>query len=171
MKHFINLLILSIYFLVFSVFPVHAQSLKLYLEGSGSDPDLIETQPAGNTYQITVWNGTHVITFDNYYLTEDINGNDYTFSLLCASTETRDFTAVIKIGGQQVANTSFTVSGITYTLYSIPVTGVDPTISTSSEVVLEVTIDGSGGATSGINSTSRSTGTGSSTKSYCPSCQ
>jgi hypothetical protein len=150
MKQFINLIILPIFLLVFFVSPVHAQSLKLYLAGSGSDPDLSETQPTVNTYQTTVWNGTHVITFDNYYLTEDINGNDYTFSLLCASTATRDYTAVIKIGGQQVASTSFTVSGTTYTLYSIPVTGVDPTISMSTEVVLDVTINGSGGATSGI---------------------
>ena len=150
MKQFINLLILSIFLLAFFVSPVHAQSLKLYLAGSGSDPDLSETQPSGNPYQSTVWNGTYVKTFDNYYLTEDINGTDYTFSLLCASTATRDFTAVIKIGGQQVADTSFTVSGTNYTLYSIPVTGVDPTISTRTEVVLDVTINGSDGATSGI---------------------
>ena len=134
-----------------SVVAIHAEGIKLYLEGPASAARLISSVPTGGIRQRTVGNGTTTITFGGYYLTEDISGTSYTLNLQCASTSTKNFTAVIRIGALEVVNTTFSVSGEQYTQYNIQVEGIDPDITDSAEVELTVTVDGSGfGVTSGM---------------------
>lgn len=131
-----------------TVYNSETPHLKLYLT---SDDNLSSYNPTGSSVTSTIYGGTSVMTFNNYFLTEDIVGTDYSFNLLCASTSTSNFSAVIKIGGQQVANTTFNVSSEYYTSYNIDVKGSDPNITGKAEVELIITISGSGvSTTSGI---------------------
>ena len=98
----------------------------------------------------SVWNETSKNTFKDYFLSEDIVGTNYTFNLTCFSTAERDFSAVIIIGGQQVATATFTVSGDKYKEYQVSVTGIDPNISGRTEVELVITINANGRVDSGL---------------------
>ena len=118
----------------------------LYLNGNSK---LSTNKPA--TYRAnSVFNRTLETTFKDYFLSEDIVGTNYTFNLTCFSTATRDFSAVIIIGGQQVATATFTVSGEKYKEYQVSVTGIDPNISGPTEVELVVTINANDRADSGL---------------------
>jgi hypothetical protein len=128
----------------------NAEDIKLYLDGDPSDAKLTPSAPEGYIYEQTVSNGSVTITYGDYFLMDDISGNDYTLSLQCASTSTRDYTAVVKIGNQEVIDTAFSVSGAQYKFYNISCVGIDPDITGMEEVELLVTVNGEGGVTSGM---------------------
>ena len=147
----IRYLLVTFFIISLSVVCIHAQGLKLYLSGSDSDPELNTSSPTGSYYEQTVQGGSSTITFGNYFLTNDIEGTDYTLNLICASKLTKDFTAIIKIGNKEVVNTTFSVSGAQYKIYNIPVSGFDPDIIDNAEVKLLLTLDGTGfGGKAGI---------------------
>jgi len=118
----------------------------LYLNG---DSKLSTNKPALYRAE-SVFNRTLETTFKDYFLSEDIVGTNYTFNLTCFSTATRDFSAVIIIGGQQVATATFTVSGERYNEYKVSVIGIDPDISGPTEVELVITINANDRADSGL---------------------
>lgn len=135
-----------------TVTTISDQGLKLYLDGDSDNAKLSSSVPDEWTYELTVTNYSSTITYGDCFLTDDIiSGTDYTLYLLCASTSTKDFTAVVKIGNQEVVNTTFSVSGAQYKYYEISVEGIYPNITSSAEVELLVTVNGEGfGVTSGI---------------------
>lgn len=151
-----NILFTAVLTVLLSLFSYHAdaQTLKLYLAGTAFNSDL-SFSPPNNGYvtNFEAVNSNYVKTFDNLFLANDIVGTSYTFAIRCRSNAAggRIFSAKIQIGGQEVASTSWNVSNSTMTLYTNTVTGIDPTITTSTEVKLIVTINGTSGATSAIS--------------------
>lgn len=146
----------AILLLFLSLFNVEAvtQPTRLYLAGTAFNPDL-NLAPPNNGYvtQLEAVNANYPVTFDRFFLTQDIVGTSYTFAIRCRSNGTggRLFSARVQIGGQDVASVSWNVSSTAFALYTNTVTGSDPTISGSTEVKLIVTINGTSGATSAIS--------------------
>lgn len=150
-----NILFTTMLAVLLSLFSYHAdaQTLKLYLAGTAFNSDL-SFSPPNNGYvtNFEAINANWIKTFDNLFLANDIVGTSYTFAIRCRSNAVggRVFSANIQIGGQEVASVSWLVNTAAFTMYTNTVTGIDPTITASTEVKLLVTINGTSGATSGI---------------------
>lgn len=120
---------------------LHAQgeeSLRLHIGASG-----LQEKPASQALSMSV-SGKVVATYGNYFLTQDIAGNDYEIDLRCKTEPTGQsgtIKAVIKIGGEIVADTAFQVTGIDWKLYHFSMKGTDPTIAGSAEVELILTVE------------------------------
>lgn len=117
------------------------ERLRLYLSNSG-----FQEKPLSQSLSMSV-SGKIVATYGNYFLTEDISGNDYEIDLRCKTEpagQNGTITTVIKIGGEIVADTSFQVTGIDWKLYHFSMRGTDPAVTGSAEVELILTAETTG---------------------------
>ena len=111
---------------------------KLYLCGHGQylseDPDTVDY------YTTTVYSGS--TSWDDYFLTGDINGTSYNYSycLYLASESSTTFKIEIIINGTTVTSDTITVSyDPQYRQFSNELIGLDPITSDGDEVILKIT--------------------------------
>lgn len=115
------------------------QGLPLLLTIEG----LQEALPDSYAYFINV-TGMATLSWGKYYLTEDITGNGYVFNLWSKAEpagQIGKLKAKIEIEAIVVADTMVTVTGTDWKLYRVPVSGIDPTIVDSAEVVCTLTME------------------------------
>jgi PKD repeat protein len=143
-----NKILVTLYLVLFSLEMSYSQGIQLYLDGYTTNAKLITSEPTVGIYRPLVGSNILTVVFGDYFLDQDIVGTNYTMNLICSSTHTRDFSAEIRIGGEQVASATFTVSGSADSLYTVNIEGINPQITGNEEVELSVTINGSGSALS-----------------------
>jgi len=115
---------------------LYGQTNTLYLCEEAKILDL-NAETEGYSYQAAyssgfeVWTGTDVIS-------GDISGTSYTFNIYAASYGSTSFRADLKINGSIVASTTFTANSTTFLPYGGTTTGIDPSLSGTSTVTLEI---------------------------------
>jgi hypothetical protein len=115
---------------------INSSKPKVLRESKGSSTDVY-------SYYFLYYGET--IQFDGYFLTGDISGTSYDFSLLASSDGgDTDFTLKIKVDGTTLATKSFNCdTELPYVdRYSYTITGIDPTTFNGDEMTLEITCYG-----------------------------